>query len=60
MDRCAAGFEFAQIYQPFGQETELGVIETASKYLASEWGSLFFFLAMAAILAWRPNGLLKR
>lgn len=38
----------------------LGVIETASKYLASGWGSLFFFLAMAALLAWRPNGLLKR
>jgi branched-chain amino acid transport system permease protein len=38
----------------------LGLIETASKYLASEWGSLFFFVAMAALLAWRPNGLLKR
>lgn len=38
----------------------LGLIETASKYLASQWGSLFFFLAMAALLAWRPNGLLKR
>ena len=38
----------------------LGVIETASKYLASDWGSLFFFVAMAALLAWRPHGLLKR
>jgi branched-chain amino acid transport system permease protein len=38
----------------------LGLIETASKYLASDWGSLFFFLAMALLLAWRPNGLLKR
>lgn len=38
----------------------LGVIETASKYLASEWGSMFFFVAMALLLAWRPNGLLKR
>ncbi|MFT3666742.1 branched-chain amino acid ABC transporter permease [Piscinibacter sp.] len=38
----------------------LGVVETASKYLASDWGSLFFFLAMAALLAWRPNGLLSR
>jgi branched-chain amino acid transport system permease protein len=36
----------------------LGTIETASKYLASDWGSLFFFLAMAAFLAWRPQGLL--
>jgi branched-chain amino acid transport system permease protein len=38
----------------------LGTVETASKYLASEWGSLFFFLAMALLLAWRPDGLLKR
>jgi branched-chain amino acid transport system permease protein len=38
----------------------LGIIETASKYLASEYGSLFFFLAMALLLAWRPHGLLGR
>ncbi|MBL0421638.1 branched-chain amino acid ABC transporter permease [Ramlibacter sp. AW1] len=38
----------------------LGVIETASKYLASDWGSLFFFLAMALLLAWRPHGVLTR
>jgi branched-chain amino acid transport system permease protein len=38
----------------------LGVVETSSKYLASDWGSLFFFLAMAVLLAWRPHGLLKR
>ena len=38
----------------------LGLIETASKYLASDWGSLFFFAAMAIVLAWHPNGLLKR
>lgn len=38
----------------------LGTVETASKYLASEWGSLFFFLAMALFLAWRPQGLLRR
>ena len=38
----------------------LGTVETASKYLASDWGSLFFFLAMAAALAWRPQGLLRR
>lgn len=37
----------------------LGTIETASKYFASGWGSLFFFLAMALLLAWRPNGILK-
>jgi branched-chain amino acid transport system permease protein len=38
----------------------LGLVETASKYLWSDWGSLPFFLAMAALLAWRPNGLLRR
>lgn len=38
----------------------LGTVETGSKYLASQWGSLFFFLAMALLLAWRPNGLLRR
>ncbi len=38
----------------------LGLIETSSKYLASDWGSLFFFAAMAVFLAWRPNGILKR
>lgn len=38
----------------------LGTVETASKYLASGWGSLFFFLAMALLLAWRPNGILKK
>jgi branched-chain amino acid transport system permease protein len=38
----------------------LGTVETASKYLASDWGSLFFFAAMALLLAWRPQGLLAR
>lgn len=38
----------------------LGTVETASKYLASDWGSLFFFLAMAVLLAWRPKGILTR
>ncbi len=37
----------------------LGTVETASKYLASDWGSLFFFVAMALLLAWRPQGLLR-
>ncbi len=37
----------------------LGIIETASKYWASQWGSLFFFVAMALLLAWRPHGLLN-
>jgi branched-chain amino acid transport system permease protein len=38
----------------------LGWVETASKYFFSEWGSTLFFLAMAVLLAWRPNGVLKR
>ena len=38
----------------------LGTVDTASKYLASGYGSLFFFAAMALLLAWRPRGLLVR
>ncbi len=38
----------------------LGIVETATKYWASQYGSLFFFLAMALLLAWRPHGLLNR
>jgi branched-chain amino acid transport system permease protein len=38
----------------------LGTVETASKYLASDWGSLPFFLAMALFLVWRPQGILKK
>lgn len=38
----------------------LGMIETASKYLAADWGSLFFFAAVALLLAWRPDGILSR
>lgn len=38
----------------------LGTIDTATKYLASQWGSLFFFLAILVLLAWRPHGLLVR
>ena len=38
----------------------LGLVETASKYFASQWGSLFFFAAMVLLLVWRPQGLLRR
>ena len=38
----------------------LGWVETTSKYFFSDWGSTFFFVAMAALLAWRPDGVLKR
>ncbi|MDH5540580.1 MAG: branched-chain amino acid ABC transporter permease [Rhizobacter sp.] len=43
---------------PLAAALLLGSVETASKYLASEWGNLFFFLAMGLLLLWRPNGLL--
>jgi len=38
----------------------LGTVDTASKYLVSEWGSLLFFVAMGLLLAWRPRGILTR
>ena len=38
----------------------LGIVDTASKYLVSEWGSLLFFVAMGLLLAWRPRGILNR
>jgi branched-chain amino acid transport system permease protein len=40
-----------------GAAIVLGTIDTATKYLASDWGSLFFFLAIVVLLAWRPAGL---
>jgi branched-chain amino acid transport system permease protein len=43
-----------------GAAVVLGTIDTATKYLASDWGSLFFFLAIAVLLAWRPAGLFMR
>jgi branched-chain amino acid transport system permease protein len=38
----------------------LGICDTTSKYLASAWGNTFFFFAMGLLLAWRPQGILKR
>lgn len=38
----------------------LGLVETASKYLAADWGSLFFFAAVALALGLRPDGILSR
>lgn len=43
----------------FAAALVLGTVETTSKYLASEYGSLFFFAAVALLLAWRPQGLLR-
>ncbi|MGY8635411.1 branched-chain amino acid ABC transporter permease [Bradyrhizobium sp. 14AA] len=36
----------------------LGVIETGSKYLASEWASVLFFAAAATALVFRPHGIM--
>jgi len=38
----------------------LGVVDTASKYLASEYGNFFFYAAMIVLLALRPHGILRR
>lgn len=37
----------------------LGTVDTASKYFASDFGSVLFYVAMALLLAWRPMGLLR-
>ncbi len=38
----------------------LGIVDTASKYLASGFGDFFFYAAMIVLLAVRPNGILRR
>lgn len=38
----------------------LGVIDTTSKYLASDFGTFFFYAAMIVLLALRPEGILRR
>lgn len=38
----------------------LGIVDTASRYLVPEYGTVFFFLAMVIVLAVRPQGLLGR
>lgn len=38
----------------------LGIVDTAGKYLASGFGSFFFYVAMIALLALRPHGILRR
>jgi branched-chain amino acid transport system permease protein len=38
----------------------LGVIDTAGRYLASDFGTFFFYVAMILLLAWRPEGILRR
>lgn len=38
----------------------LGIIDTAGRYLASDFGTFFFYVAMILLLAWRPEGILRR
>jgi len=38
----------------------LGLVETAAKYLASNYASILFYLTMLAVLSWRPEGLFGR
>ncbi|MCV3211339.1 branched-chain amino acid ABC transporter permease [Mesorhizobium sp. YC-39] len=38
----------------------LGILDTAGRYLLPDVGTIFFFLAIIALLALRPNGLLVR
>jgi len=38
----------------------LGIVDTASKYLASGFGNFFFYAAMILLLALRPHGILRR
>ncbi len=38
----------------------LGVLDTAARYLAPDYGTIFFYVAMIVILGWRPHGLLGR
>jgi len=45
---------------PFVAALLLGISDTACKYLVPELGAFFIFLAMIAILLWRPAGLFGR
>jgi branched-chain amino acid transport system permease protein len=38
----------------------LGILDTAARYLVPDFGTIFFYLAMMAVLAVRPNGLMGR
>ncbi|MNY77629.1 hypothetical protein D3C86_2176000 [compost metagenome] len=38
----------------------LGLLETASRYLVPDYGTIFFFACVMAVLALRPAGLMRR
>ncbi len=45
---------------PFVAALLLGISDTACKYLVPEFGAFFIFVAMIAVLLWRPAGLFGR
>jgi len=45
---------------PFFAALLLGITDTASKYLAPEFGAFFIYALTLAVLLWRPNGLFGR
>lgn len=38
----------------------LGIVDTAARYLLPGYGTIIFYLAMMAVLTWRPRGLMGR
>ncbi len=38
----------------------LGILDTATRYLLPQFGTVFFYVAMIVVLGWRPDGLLGR
>jgi branched-chain amino acid transport system permease protein len=45
---------------PFYAALLLGIGDTACKYFAPEFGAFFIFVALIALLLWRPDGLTRR
>jgi branched-chain amino acid transport system permease protein len=45
---------------PFVAALLLGIGDSACKYLVPEFGAFFLYVAMIAVLMWRPNGLFGR
>jgi branched-chain amino acid transport system permease protein len=45
---------------PFVAALLLGIGDTACKYLVPAFGAFFIYIAMIALLMWRPNGLFGR
>src|SRR6516164_2119819 len=52
-----ATFALGSIRGPFFAAILIGVTDTASKYLAPEFGAFFIYALTLAVLLWRPRGL---